>query len=229
MVEKVSRRGRSPSEARAGRSGRPGVWLVDLRGRVGASWESRRRWPYSTLSRQARARQLAADRGTGEREKGSTVVMVVHEAGRVVGYCGLAPSAVAPTLLRNIRTAQPPNPVPCLLLGQRATTSPGPDEASGPHCSSTRWTRIRRDSGAGGGSWRAETIRSCYSSRSKTLLRRQRGLSELGVFERPAVIPMWVHRSALSLLLEFCPARLALHLFPELAVLHRARTTYHFG
>ena len=48
--------------------------------------------------------------------------MVVHEAGRVVGYYGLAPTAVVPSVLpRAIRTGQPPDPVPCLLLGQLAT------------------------------------------------------------------------------------------------------------
>ena len=48
--------------------------------------------------------------------------MVVHEAGRVVGYYGLAPTAVVPTVLpRAIRTGQPPDPVPCLLLAQLAT------------------------------------------------------------------------------------------------------------
>jgi len=48
--------------------------------------------------------------------------MVVHEAGRVVGYYGLAPTAIVPSVLpRAIRTGQPPDPVPCLLLGQLAT------------------------------------------------------------------------------------------------------------
>lgn len=48
--------------------------------------------------------------------------MVVHDAGRVVGYYGLAPTAVVPSALpRSIRTGQPPDPVPCLLLGQLAT------------------------------------------------------------------------------------------------------------
>ena len=47
--------------------------------------------------------------------------MVVHEANKVVGYYGLAPTAVLPaTLPRSIRTGQPPDPVPCLLLGQLA-------------------------------------------------------------------------------------------------------------
>lgn len=48
--------------------------------------------------------------------------MVVHEAGRVIGYYGLAPTAVVPTAMpRSIRTGQPPDPIPCLLLGQLAT------------------------------------------------------------------------------------------------------------
>lgn len=48
----------------------------------------------------------------------------MHEAGRVVGYYGLAPTAVVPTTMpRSIRTGQPPDPVPCLLLGQLATDS----------------------------------------------------------------------------------------------------------
>ncbi|GAB3450087.1 GNAT family N-acetyltransferase [Insolitispirillum peregrinum] len=54
--------------------------------------------------------------------KGFTAVIVVHDVGRVVGYYGLAPTAVVPAVLpRSIRTGQPPDPVPCLLLGQLAT------------------------------------------------------------------------------------------------------------
>jgi GNAT superfamily N-acetyltransferase len=54
--------------------------------------------------------------------KGFTVVMVVHAAGRVVGYYGLAPTAIVPGVgPRSIRTGQPPDPVPCILLGQLAT------------------------------------------------------------------------------------------------------------
>lgn len=68
------------------------------------------------LNHWLRARALA------NQERGFTAVMVVHEAMRVVGYYGLAPTSVVPGILpRSIRTGQPPDPVPCLLLGQLAT------------------------------------------------------------------------------------------------------------
>ena len=61
-------------------------------------------------------------RALANQQNGFTAVLVVHEAGRVVGCYGLAPTAVVPGLLpRAIRTGQPPDPVPCLLLGQLAT------------------------------------------------------------------------------------------------------------
>ena len=61
-------------------------------------------------------------RALSNQQKGFTAVLVTHEAGRVVGYYGLAPTAVvAAGLPRSIRTGQPPDPVPCLLLGQLAT------------------------------------------------------------------------------------------------------------
>ncbi len=61
-------------------------------------------------------------RALSNQEKGFTAVIVVHQARRVVGYYGLAPTAVVPTVLpRSIRTGQPVNPVPCLLLAQLAT------------------------------------------------------------------------------------------------------------
>jgi GNAT superfamily N-acetyltransferase len=69
-----------------------------------------------TLDRWLKTRALS------NQEKGFTAVLVVHEARRVVGYYGLAPTAVVPNVLpRSIRTGQPPDPVPCLLLGQLAT------------------------------------------------------------------------------------------------------------
>ena len=61
-------------------------------------------------------------RALSNQGRGSTAVLVVHEADRVIGYYGLAPTAVVPsTLPRSIRTGHPPDPVPCLLLGQLAT------------------------------------------------------------------------------------------------------------
>ncbi|MBI3183757.1 MAG: GNAT family N-acetyltransferase [Myxococcales bacterium] len=61
-------------------------------------------------------------RALSNQERGFTAVLVVHEAGRVVGYYGLSPTAVVRVgMPRSIRTGQPPNPVPCFLLGQLAT------------------------------------------------------------------------------------------------------------
>jgi GNAT superfamily N-acetyltransferase len=61
-------------------------------------------------------------RALSNQQKGFTVVMVMHDEGRVVGYYGLAPTAIVPSgMPRSIRTGQPPTPVPCLLLGQIAT------------------------------------------------------------------------------------------------------------
>ncbi len=62
------------------------------------------------------------NRALSNQQKGFTAVMVVHDHGRVAGCYGLAPTAVVPTVLsRAVRTNQPPDPVPCLLLGQLAT------------------------------------------------------------------------------------------------------------
>lgn len=66
--------------------------------------------------------QWLKTRALSNQEKGFTAVIVVHEMNRVVGYYGLAPTAIVPSRLpRSIRTGQPPDPVPCLLLGQLAT------------------------------------------------------------------------------------------------------------
>lgn len=60
-------------------------------------------------------------RALSNQQRGFTAVMVVHEASRAVGYYGLAPTAIVPSALpRSIRTGQPPDPVPCLLLAQLA-------------------------------------------------------------------------------------------------------------
>ena len=61
-------------------------------------------------------------RALSNQEKGFTAVIVVHEDNKVAGYYGLAPTAIVPSRLpRSIRTGQPPDPVPCLLVGQLAT------------------------------------------------------------------------------------------------------------
>ncbi len=61
-------------------------------------------------------------RALGNQQKDFTAVIVVHEAGQVIGYYGLAPTSVVPAgLPRSIRTGQPPDPPPCLWLGQLAT------------------------------------------------------------------------------------------------------------
>ena len=60
-------------------------------------------------------------RAMANQRNGFTVVVVVHDEHRVVGYYGLSPTAVEPAILpRKVRTGQPPNPIPCLLLGQLA-------------------------------------------------------------------------------------------------------------
>lgn len=69
----------------------------------------------ASLDQWLRTRALVND------QRGFTVVMVIHEKQRVVGYYGLAPTAALPvTMPRSIRSGQPPHPVPCLLLGQLA-------------------------------------------------------------------------------------------------------------
>ncbi len=63
-------------------------------------------------------------RALSNHKRGFTAVIVVHVGGRVIGYYGLAPTAIIPSAMpRSIRTGQPPDPIPCLLLGQLATDS----------------------------------------------------------------------------------------------------------
>ncbi|MFS8049614.1 GNAT family N-acetyltransferase [Rhizobium sp. BR 314] len=69
-----------------------------------------------TLDHWLKTRALSSQR------KGSAAVLVIHEAGRVVGYYGLAPTvAVATVLPRDTPSGRLPDPVACLLLGQLAT------------------------------------------------------------------------------------------------------------
>lgn len=52
---------------------------------------------------------------------GFTRVFVVCEDNAVVGYYGLAPTVIAPNVVtRKIRSGMPPDPIPCLLIGQLA-------------------------------------------------------------------------------------------------------------
>ncbi len=61
------------------------------------------------------------NRALSNQKKGFSAVMVACDENRVAGYYGLAPTAVAADVLpRRIRTGQPPDPIPCLLLGQLA-------------------------------------------------------------------------------------------------------------
>jgi GNAT superfamily N-acetyltransferase len=53
--------------------------------------------------------------------RGFTRVLVTHDEGQVVGYYGLAPSVIEVSAApRAIRTGRPPDPIPCLLIGQLA-------------------------------------------------------------------------------------------------------------
>jgi GNAT superfamily N-acetyltransferase len=61
-------------------------------------------------------------RAKSNQRLGFTAVVVVHEAMRVAGFYGLTPSTLDRSHLpRAIRTGQPPDPIPCLLLAQLAT------------------------------------------------------------------------------------------------------------
>jgi GNAT superfamily N-acetyltransferase len=53
--------------------------------------------------------------------KGFSRVLVVADGSRVVGFYGLAPTAVPPaTLSRGLRTGRHPDPIPAILFGQLA-------------------------------------------------------------------------------------------------------------
>jgi hypothetical protein len=58
--------------------------------------------------------------------------MVVHDALRVVGYYGLAPTAVVATAMpRRIRTGQPPDPIPACSSASSRPTPPTPRALAG--------------------------------------------------------------------------------------------------
>lgn len=57
----------------------------------------------------------------GNQRHGFTRVLVVAEGSQVVGFYGLAPTAIEPDILpRRIRTGQPPAQIPAILIGQLA-------------------------------------------------------------------------------------------------------------
>ena len=71
--------------------------------------------------RKAVTRPLAQDPGAFLSGQGGTAGIVVRDTGRVVGYHGISPTAVTPTVLPGaIRTGQTPTPVLCLRPGPLA-------------------------------------------------------------------------------------------------------------
>lgn len=64
------------------------------------------------------------NRALSNQQHGFTRVLVVCERTRVVGFYGLAPTAVDPSIFpRSIRTGQPPAKFPAILIGQLAVDS----------------------------------------------------------------------------------------------------------
>ena len=60
-------------------------------------------------------------RARANQASGYTVVMVSAVGDEVAGFYGLTPTSVSPPAVpRGVRGGQPPNPLPCLLLGQLA-------------------------------------------------------------------------------------------------------------
>jgi GNAT superfamily N-acetyltransferase len=61
------------------------------------------------------------NRALSNQRHGFTRVLAVCEGTRVVGFYGLAPTAVDPSIFpRSIRTGQPPTKFPAILIGQLA-------------------------------------------------------------------------------------------------------------
>lgn len=60
-------------------------------------------------------------RALSNHREGFTSVFVAHDQRRVIGYYGLSPTGILPKVFpRALRTGQPPNPLPCILLGRLA-------------------------------------------------------------------------------------------------------------
>ena len=84
--------------------------------------------------------------------RGFAVVIVVQNSERVVGFYALAPTAVEPrSMPRSIRTGQPPNPIPCLLLGQLAVDIAYKGKAIGKALVSDALRRVARSAELSGG------------------------------------------------------------------------------
>ena len=91
-------------------------------------------------------------RALSNQVRGIAVVIVVQDSERVVGFYALAPTAVEPrSMPRSIRTGQPPNPIPCLLLGQLAVDVAYKGNAIGKALVSDALRRVARSAEMSGG------------------------------------------------------------------------------
>lgn len=92
------------------------------------------------------------ERALSNQLRGFAVIIVVHDAGRVVGFYALAPTAVEPrSMPRRIRTGQPPNPIPCILLGQLAVDLSCKGRALGKALVADALRRVARSAELSGG------------------------------------------------------------------------------
>jgi hypothetical protein len=84
-------------------------------------------------------------RALSNQDRGFTAVIVVHEALRVIGYYGLAPTAIVPSRLpRSIRTGQPPiRSLACCSDSSRPTRAGSARELA-PGCSNMLCSAVSR-------------------------------------------------------------------------------------
>jgi hypothetical protein len=81
--------------------------------------------------------------------KGFTGAIVVCDAARVVGFYGLAPTAVPPAVLsRRLRTGRPPDPIPSILFGQLAVDRAYAGRGIGSPLSNVAWPPPKPSAGA---------------------------------------------------------------------------------